>query len=158
MYLRTGIKIYNYIGGKIMRIKDLFIETVGIKKKDETFSYSDLLGFNRNFRFILTRDTVANESEFKMTAKDAEFSLEHDLKRLGEDLCKIDPMLRNKLMGKIGSMTLICDDAGKLSVKFHKRDEDGYWDGKSKRYPEKDTTGKYKHEIFFAIDDEEDDE
>lgn len=142
-----------------MNIRDWFLANGEKKEKEDSkCGYATLLGLNRNFKFILTKETVSSKPEFGMVVKDAEYALEHDLKRLGQDLYKIDPMLRNKLMGEIGSMTIIGNDDGKLSVKFHRRDADGYWDGKTKRYPEKDTTGKYKHEIFFAIDDEEDDE
>ena len=133
-------------------IKDSMEETTPIG------SYSSLLGLNRNFNFILSKSKVADDKEFNMIANEAEASLRHDLKRFGEDLEIVPPMFRNKLIGSIGSMTLLADDSGNLSVKFHRRDDDGLWDGISKKYPEKDTTAKYKHEIFFALDDEEEDE
>lgn len=133
-------------------IKDSMEETTPVG------SYSSLLGLNRNFNFILSKSKVADDKEFNMIANEAEASLRHDLKRFGEDLEIVPPMFRNKLIGSIGSMTLLADDSGNLSIKFHRRDDDGLWDGISKKYPEKDTTAKYKHEIFFALDDEEEDE
>jgi len=120
-----------------------------------TGSYADMLGLNRNFNFFFLKNKVTDQTDFDTVAKAAKDLLKQDLMRFGESFYEIEPALRNKLMGTIGSMTLIAADDGTLSVKFHRRDEDGLWDGISKKFPEKETTGKYKYEVFFSLDDEE---
>lgn len=116
--------------------------------------YSDMLGLNRDFSFILLKSTVIDEHDFANVSKAAKDILEQDLKRLGETFYEIDSALRNKLMGTIGSMTVIADDSGNVTAKFHRRDENGYWDGISKKFPEKTTKGKFKYEIFFTLEDD----
>jgi len=143
---------------KIKDIKKVFCAVTGHEEKKELNGYSNLLDLNKNFEFVLSKNKVADESEFKAIVKEAEALLKHDLKRFGEDLEIVPAKLRNMLIGTIGSMTIVADNDGKLSVKFHKRDKDGFWDGESKKYPEKATTGKWKHEIFFAFEDEEDED
>lgn len=139
-----------------MNIKKLFFAGIGLNEEKKELSYADLLGLSRDFKFALTKSKVADQADFDSVVVDAEKTLAHDLKRLGQDFEKISPALKNKLMGKIGSMTIIGDDDGKLSVKFHLRAEDGYWDGNTKKHPEKGTTGKYITTIFFPVDDDED--
>lgn len=127
------------------------------KNTTKKCTYAELLGLNRPFKFTLSRSKVGDRDEFKALAQEAESLLEQDLKRLGESFYSIDPALRTKLMGVIGSMTLLANDDGKLRIIFHKRDENGLWDGASKKYPEKDTTAKYRYEVFFVLEDEEED-
>lgn len=120
--------------------------------------YSDMLGLNRKLDFILLETPVTSQVVFDTVAKAAKDVLSQDLKRLGESFYEIKPALRNKLMGTIGSMTLTANENEKANVKFHKRDEKGLWDGISKKFPEKETTAKYKCEIFFVFEDDEEDE
>ena len=146
-----------------MNIKKLFCagdNTTSRRRKVETENeglYADMLGLNRNFRFVLTKSTVSDQTEFDDVVKKAEGILRGDLKRFGEDFSVIPPEFKDRLSGVIGSMTIIGDDDGKLLTYFHRRDNDGLWDGISKKYPEKNTTGKYKHEIFFILDEDEED-
>jgi len=137
-----------------MKLRNLFFNDE--KKEAETGSYGNLLGLNRPFKFLLTSDHANTDTEFLSIIATAKTLLAQDLQRFGEDLYEIEPMMKNKLMGEIGSMTLIADEDGKVTVKFHKRDEDGLWDGLGKKFPEKETTGKFKHDVFFLLDGDED--
>ena len=121
-------------------------------------SYSDMLGLNRRLKFPLSQTKVTTEAEFNTVADAAEKCLEVDLLRFGENFDKIEPTHAKRMMGTIGSMTVIADNDGKLSVRFHKRNEKGLWDGESKKYPEKSITGKYKREVFFLLDEDDDDD
>lgn len=140
-----------------MNIMNLIFNPSGVtssRETNNTATYADMLGLNREFKFVLSKTKIKDQGEFDALFNEAKASLDYDLKRFGEQLEVISPMLRNKLNGSIGSMTLLADDDGKVTIKFHRRDEDGFWDGKSAKYPEKDTTAKYKKEIFFLLDDE----
>lgn len=117
--------------------------------------YSDMLGLNRDYAFVLSKLSVATEAEFQGVCDEAEKLLKNDLIRFGEDFYKIPNELRGLVNATVGSMTIIADNDGKVSVKFHKRYADGYWDDRTKKYPEKDTTGKWKHELFFLLENEE---
>lgn len=118
-------------------------------------SYSEMLGLEREFKFVLSKTKVSDEGEFNTVCKEAEKLLQNDLIRLGEGFYKIPVELRGRLNGTIGSMTIVADNDGKLIVRFHRRDSEGFWDCETKKYPEKETTGKWKHEIFFTLDDED---
>ena len=118
-------------------------------------AYYKMLNLNKPFKFLITNDKVANQTEFNSVVNDSEFVLKQDFQRLGFDFEIIPPSYRNRLIGQIGSMTIIADNDGNVSIKFHKRDDDGLWDGVSKTFPEKNATGKFKHEIFFIIEEEE---
>lgn len=149
-----------------MNLKNLFCKTEtsplrmrrteNAESEVSSGSYADMLGLNRNFNFFFLKNKVTDQADFDTVSKAAKDLLMQDLMRFGESFYEIEPALRNKLMGTIGSMTLIAADDGTLSVKFHRRDEDGLWDGISKKFPEKETTGKYKYEVFFTLEDEED--
>ena len=144
-----------------MNIKNLFCNprTTDADSSDvviREMTYAEMLGLNRDFIFGLTKDTVIDEADFNAVAKAAKDLLEQDLKRLGEKFYVIEPALRNRLRGSIGSMTLIADDDNKVTVRFHYCDGNGNWDGISKNFPEKNSTGKYKDEIFFLLETEDD--
>ena len=124
-------------------------------KGENVNDYARLLGFESHFDFVLSKSKVKDQTEFDTLSSEAEMILAQDLKRCQMEFEKISPMLKNRLIGSIGSMTIIGDDDGKISVKFHKRNDKNLWDGKSKKYPEKGITAKYKHEIFFILEDEE---
>lgn len=137
------------------KITNFFCEN---KKKDmKVNDYARVLGFGVPFEFVLSKDTVKDGHEFDSLVTEAKARLKQDLKRCRLDLETIPSMLRKKLTG-IGSMTILADDTGKVTVKFHKRNGNGLWDGESKKYPEKDTKAKYKSEIFFILEDEEDED
>ena len=140
-----------------MKFLDLLLgpdeETEGAK---EDFGYSDMLGLNKRFEFMIPTDKAATVAEFDTAKLAAEALLAEDIERFGMTFEKIPAALKNKIMGIVGSMTMVADKDGNISIFFHRRNDKGYWDyTKSKKYPEKDTTGKFKHEIFFALDDEE---
>ena len=133
-------------------------EERGEEQEESMATYSEMLGFNKEFAFILTKDKVKDKAEFDMVANDAKSVLIQDLRRMGTNYYEIEPALRNRLSGVIGSMTLVANDTGNLSVKFHRRDNDGLWDGTTKKFPEKNTTGKFKYEIFFIIEDDDEED
>lgn len=139
-----------------MNIKNIFCLGKEPEEKENLGLYADMLGLNKEFKFVLSKQKVATEVEFNDVCKEAEKLLKNDLIRLGEDFYKIPKELKGCLNTSIGSMTIIADNDGKLTARFHRRDEDGYWDDKTLRYPEKSASGKWKHEIFFIFDKDED--
>ncbi len=135
---------------------------VRTKRKDEPVGeslglYSDMLGLNREYSFGLVKNKVENDTEWEEVVKCAEALLAEDLKRFGIEFNSIPEAFRNSLRGEIGSMTIIAGHTGATSVKFHRRDKNGIWDGTTRRFPEKDTKAKYKHEVFFLLETEDDD-
>ena len=140
----------------IMNLRNLFENETASSKENITGSYSDFIGLNKEFKFVLSKSKVANEAELNNVGTEAEKQLKEDLQRFGQEIFKIDPKFRNILKCKVGSMTIFADDEGNLSVKFHKCNEKGLWDGKTKRHPEKDIECKYKHEIFFVFEEDDD--
>lgn len=137
-------------------IKTFFCVGTEYGEKEKLGLYAEMLGLNKDFKFVLSQHKVANKPEFDSVCTEAEKLLQNDLTRLGEEFYKIPVELKGRLSGTVGSMTIIADNDGKLLTKFHKRDSEGYWDGMTKKYPEKETTGKWKHEIFFILNDEDD--
>ena len=87
--------------------------------------YSELLNLSRPFSFCLLKNKVADVSEWNALTQGALDLLKKDLIRLGESFYKIDPGLRNKLIGSIGAMVLTTDNDGNVTLRFHKRDADG---------------------------------
>lgn len=138
-----------------MNFKNLFFSDETKKAKNVT--YADLLGIGRNFALALIKDKVTDQTDFDSVVAATEKTLETDLKRMGEEFEKIPAAFKNRIIGRVGCIVILGDDDGKLSTEFHLRDDDGLWDGKFKKYPGKGTTAKYKAEIFFAIEDEEED-
>ena len=141
-----------------MNFKNLFFTEEAKKAKEpKEITYATILGLPREFKFPLSKEKIADKIEFETVVALAEQTLEEDFERFGMEFEKIPPLFRNKIIGKVGAITVLGDDEGKLSVKFHLRNENGQWDGVTKKYPDKDTTAKYKQDIFFAVDDEEED-
>ena len=134
----------------------IFADSCNSENDNEELSYGDLLGLAKDFKFVLIKNKVTDQSDFDGVTAAAKTTLAQDLKRLGQDFSEIPAALKNNLMGCIGSMTILGDDDGKLTVKFHMRDSEGLWDGISKKHPEKDTTSKYKYEVFFPLEEDED--
>jgi len=145
-------KVKNFLKDECEKVKNFLKDEYVDSQKG---SYSEFLRLNREFKFGLKCDKVATEKEFNDVVKDAVDTLCKDMKRFGEDIEIIEPRWKNKIIGSIGSMTIFADDDGKLAVRFHKRNEDRFWDGNSKKYPEKDTEGKFVFHLFFVLEDNE---
>lgn len=136
----------------ISNMKKIIFE--GGEKQFDYASYSNMLGLNRELKFSLIKEKVSSEEEFNSVTNAAQKVLEEDLKRFGEDFDQIEASHANRMMGTIASMTIIADGDGKLSVRFHKRDENGLWNGETKKFPEKGKSNKYKYEVFFLLSDD----
>lgn len=136
-------------------------ERVARTNRVTNVSYSELLNLSRPFSFCLLKNKVADVSEWNALTQGAVDLLKKDLMRLGESFYKIDPGLRNKLIGSIGAMVLTTDNDGNATLRFHKRDADGIWDNASKIYPEKFLSDEQRaqiantFEIFFTLEDDE---
>ncbi len=133
------------------KIKNLLLNKKEEEENVNEGAYWKMLGMNIPLSFPLLQETVKDRTEFSSVVRGAEDLLEQDFKRFGIKFKVIDPVYKNNLNGNIGSMTVVVDDNDKVTAKFHRRDDNGLWDGMSKKFPEEDTTGKYIDEICFII-------
>jgi len=136
-------------------IKDLFCSKE--EYDTELGSYARMLGLNRNLKFSLSIDKVADQTEFDKAVVEAKTNLIKDFIRLGEEEVEfIDSKLRNRVFGVVGCMKIYAGDDGKLTTYFHRRDENGIWDGNDTKFPKSNSlTKKYYSEVFFIFGDDE---